>query len=606
MRPVPFFLALTLMPGVALAEPLPTQLKDAKTPDVKITGHIVRPKPKAIPPSELDVPPGFEVQVFADDLVNPRMLAVHDSGTVYVTRRKLGDVLMLRDTDGDGRADERRVVANRTNAHGIAIDGDTLYLVTIKELYKTSIQSDGSLAPLERLISDLPDAGQHPNRTLVVGPDKQLYLSVGSTCNACADDNPENATLLQVKPDGSSRKIFASGLRNTIGFAFEPETGVLYGMDHGMDWLGDNVQHEELNLIQKGKSYGWPYIYEEDGINPADQPPGKITHQQWAARSVAPVGLYVPHSAPMQMAFYTGDRFPEEYRGDAFVAMRGSWNRRPPSGYEVLRIRFDEGKPVGFEPLVSGFLVQDGEGWARSARLAGLAQTRDGALLVSDDDNGVIYRVSYTGNSGNGEKSSDASRQPTHAEGSRVGMLEGPQSTREAQPDKPAELSRAILGARGSSLELQSSAFQDGTTLPDEHAAEQDNISPPLQWKAGPDGTRSYVVIMEDPDVSSEPPFIHWLLYNLPADTTELTAAVPGAAALETPEGALQGRNDRGSFGYYGPRPPKGDSPHHYHFQVFALDRMLDVPHGASRAELLKAMQGHVLASDEVVGRFSR
>jgi Raf kinase inhibitor-like YbhB/YbcL family protein len=111
---------------------------------------------------------------------------------------------------------------------------------------------------------------------------------------------------------------------------------------------------------------------------------------------------------------------------------------------------------------------------------------------------------------------------------------------------------------------------------------------------------------MEDPDVSSEPPFIHWLLYNLPADTTELTAAVPGAAALETPEGALQGRNDRGSFGYYGPRPPKGDSPHHYHFQVFALDRMLDVPHAASRAELLKAMQGHVLASDEVVGRFSR
>jgi len=604
MRPVPFALALFLLPGAASAESLPAQLNDPKASDVKITGHIVQPKQKTIPVSELDVPPGFDVQVFAEDLVNPRMMAVHNNGTVYVSRRKVGDVLMLRDTDGDGRADERRVVANRTNAHGIAIDGDTLYLVTIKELYKTTIKPDGSLEPLQRLLDDLPDAGQHPNRTLVVGPDKQLYLSVGSTCNACADDNPENATLLQVKPDGSSRKIYASGLRNTIGFGFEPSGGALYGMDHGMDWLGDNVQHEELNLIQQGKSYGWPYIYEEDGINPADQPPGKLTHEQWAARSVAPVGLYVPHSAPMQMAFYTGDQFPEDYRGDAFVAMRGSWNRRPPSGYEVLRIRFEDGKPAGFEPLVSGFLVEDGDGWARSARLAGLAQARDGALLVSDDDNGVIYRISYSGKEGGGGTS--AERQPTHAEGSRVGMLDGSQSKLETPPEKPAKLSRALLDAGGSSLNLKSMAFEDGTTLPAEHGAEQDNVSPSLHWQAGPDGTKSYAVIMEDPDESSEPPFVHWLLYNLPADTTELEAAVPGAAALETPDGALQGRNDHGSFGYYGPRPPKEDSAHHYHFQVFALDRQLDLPHGASRAELLDAMKGHVLASDELVGRYSR
>ena len=604
MRPVPFALALFLLPASASAEPLPAQLNDAKTPEVKITGHIVRPKPKTIPASQLDVPPGFEVQVFAEGLINPRMLAVHDNGTVYVSRRKLGDVLMLRDTDGDGRADERRVVANRPNAHGIAIDEDTLYLVTIKELYKTRIQPDGSLAPLQRLLADLPDAGQHPNRTLVVGPDKQLYLSVGSTCNACADDNPENATLLQVKPDGSSRKIYASGLRNTIGFGFEPSSGALYGMDHGMDWLGDNVQHEELNLIQQGKNYGWPYIYEEDGINPADQPPGKLTHKQWAARSVAPVGLYVPHSAPMQMAFYTGEQFPEAYRGDAFVAMRGSWNRRPPSGYEVLRIRFEDGKPVGFEPLVSGFLVEDGEGWAQSARLAGIAQAKDGAMLVSDDDNGVIYRISYTGQGAANGGTSD--RQPTYAEGTRVGMLEGPQSKLDAQPDKPAKLSRAILDAQGSSLQLESDTFKDGTSLPSEQAAEQDNVSPALRWKAGPDGTQSYAVIMEDPDVSSEPPFVHWLLYNLPADTTELSPGVPGAAALEMPEGALQGRNDRGGLGYYGPRPPKGEPAHHYHFQVFALDRQLDLPHAASRAELLEAMRGHVLVSDELVGRYSR
>lgn len=134
---------------------------------------------------------------------------------------------MIRDTDGDGVADEQKVVASRPQMHGIAIDGSTIYLATVNDVYRTAIQADGSLGELERIIDDLPDAGQHPNRTLAMGPDDKLYISAGSTCNACAESSPESATILQAEPDGSSRTIFAPGLRNTIGFGFEPETGAL-------------------------------------------------------------------------------------------------------------------------------------------------------------------------------------------------------------------------------------------------------------------------------------------------------------------------------------------------------------------------------------------
>lgn len=605
----PFALAWPLA-GLASASafaqqaPVSEQLDDPKFSDVQVVGHVLEPSQRPTDIGALQVPPGFEINVFARDLINPRMLAVHNNGTVYVTRRKLGDVVMLKDTDGDGQADQQQVVANRPNMHGIALDGDTLYLVTIKELYRAQIKPDGTLEPLERLASDLPDAGQHPNRTLVVGPDKQLYLSVGSTCNACAEDNPENATLLRVKPDGSSRSIYASGLRNTIGFGFEPDSGALYGFDHGIDWLGDNTQHEELNLIERGRNYGWPYVYGDGELNPADEPPGNITARQWAERSAKPVGLYTPHAAPMQMTFYTGDAFPEAYRGDAFVTMRGSWNRKPPSGYEITRIRFDNGRPVAFEPFVTGFLAQEGDGWTQSARLAGIAQAGDGSLLFTDDSNGMIYRISHNGQEDAG--AGESGRKITNADGAQVGMLPAATQGPQDEPEKPAQLSRTLLERDDQALGLTSSAFGDGQALPPEHAAEQDNVSPPLRWQAGPSGTQSYVVIMENPDVSSEPPFVHWLLYNLPADTSQLSAGLPGAPALEAPKGALQGRNDRGSFGYYGPRPPKDSPAHHYHFQVYALARLLELPFGASRQELLDAMRGHVLASDELIGTFKR
>jgi glucose/arabinose dehydrogenase len=260
------FITVSLCAAVALAWPAFAQ-RDA----VEIVGHVN--KPSKLQPSEaqikrLTVPDGFDVRVFARDLGNPRIIAVAGNGLVYVTRRETGDVLMLRDENGDGKADEQVVVASRPDMHGIAIDGTRMYLATVNDVYVTEINADGTLQELSRIIDDLPEAGQHPNRTLAIGPEGMLFITVGSTCNACGESNPENATVLRASPDGSSRTIFASGLRNTIGFDWHPETGELWAMDHGIDWLGDNEQQEELNLIEEGRQYGWPYIYADGKENP--------------------------------------------------------------------------------------------------------------------------------------------------------------------------------------------------------------------------------------------------------------------------------------------------------------------------------------------------
>jgi len=376
-----------------------------KTPaDVQITGHIVKPAPQPMSDAALSglrLPPGFDIRRFADGLGHPRMIAAAGDGAVYVTRRDTGDVLLLTDRDGDGRAEKPVIVARRPQMHGIAVDGSQVYLVTVKEVFVSERQAGGSLGPLRRIIDDLPDGGQHADRTIAVGPDGYLYISVGSTCNACPETGPEHATILRAARDGSARTIYASGLRNTIGFGWHPATKALFGMDHGIDWLGDDDQPEELNQISRHAQYGWPYIYADGKGNPQDEPPGGISMEQWARMSQPPVLTYTAHAAPMQMVFYDGSQFPAEYRGDAFVAMHGSWNRRPPSGYEVVRIRFSGGRPTAIEPFVSGFLMQQADGgWAHTGRPTGLAMASDGSLLLGDEANGQIYRISYAAGKG--------------------------------------------------------------------------------------------------------------------------------------------------------------------------------------------------------------
>jgi glucose/arabinose dehydrogenase len=352
--------------------------------------------------AQLRVPAGFRVEVFADGLENPRGITVGEDGTVYVAEREAGHVRLLRDSNGDGRADVSRVVAEGmgeglSGVHGLAIRDGRLYMVTEQELYSAPIQADGGLGERTLHIDDIPAGGQHPNRTIAFGPDGMLYLSIGSTCNACVEPIEEHATLVRIDPNSWEREIYAEGLRNTIGFGWHPVSGRLYGLDHNSDGRGNDWPPEELNRIEEGRHYGWPHCGGDRQIDwQVPSEPEEMTRQEFCAQTEPPVATYTAHAAPMQLVYYTADQFPAEYRNDGFVTMRGSWNRNPPVGYEVVRIRFDDaGNPESMESFVSGWLVEGGR--AHFGRLMGLAQDTNGALIVGDDDNGVIYRISYGG-----------------------------------------------------------------------------------------------------------------------------------------------------------------------------------------------------------------
>lgn len=250
---------------------------DKQTKVVPVTGSFYetgRLEPTVARINTLRLPAGFRIAKFAE-IQNPRMLAVNSDGTIYVSQRDLGTLTMLKDTDGDGVADVQKTIATKEKMHGIAISGGKIYLITVKELYVADIKPDGSLSELKMLLNDLPDAGQHPNRTLAVH-DNQLYVSVGSTCNACDESNVENATILRMNLDGTNRKIFASGLRNTIGFGWHPVAGRMYGWDQGIDWLGDDEQKEEFNELAGNQKYGWAYVYDNGKLNPHNKPPAPL------------------------------------------------------------------------------------------------------------------------------------------------------------------------------------------------------------------------------------------------------------------------------------------------------------------------------------------
>lgn len=560
--------------------------------DVTVQGSILEPEPVTISDdaelaAQIKVPEGFTVEVVGRDLGNTRMLATHGEH-VYATRRTEADVIRLNDADGDGKYEDFTIVAARPGMHGLAFHGDTAYFATVNEVYTAPVNADGSFGELTRIIDDLPDGGQHANRTLAIGPDEMLYITVGSTCNECIETSPESATILRASLDGKSRTIFASGLRNTIGFGWEPTSGVLYGADHGTDWLGDEEQKEEFNRIEQGNKYGWPYVFDFGNLNPHMNPPEGITLEQWAAQSKEPVVGYTAHAAPMQMTFYTGTAFPEEYRGDAFIAMRGSWNRRPPSGYEVTRVDFADGEPLGWDHFAEGFLVEHEDGgYGFLARLAGITQTQDGTLLLADDFNGIVYRISYSA-----------------GETAEVAYATMPPDV--TVPPPQSDIAFNLVEADGT-MDVTAPSFGNGEPIPLKHAAEGDNASPALEWGTPPDGTQSILVIADDPDAAEPKPFVHWIIYDITGDATGIGEGLSTDAVLQQPKGAKQGTNSKGQTGYMGPRPPLGDPAHNYHFQVFALDlSQIPVDPGATREQVLAAIDGHVIAKGEVVGTYER
>lgn len=292
----------------------------------------------------------------------------------------------------------------------------------------------------------------------------------------------------------------------------------------------------------------------------------------------------------MQMLFYRGAAFPEEYTGDAFATMRGSWNRNPASGYEIVRIRFANGQPQRIEPFVTGFLTDGGK--THIARPVGLAVAQDGSLLMADDVNGVIYRVAYEGTG-----RANAALPVTAPAGA---MLR--QATQGS--GVPLAKDRTETTAPGV-MTVTSATITAQAPIPAKHSEYADGVSPQISWTPVA-GAKSYAIVMEDPDAKPVTPFVHWLAWNIPATVTHLPEGSQEQMRLTEPEGVFQGATTRGSSSYYGPRPPVMDPPHRYHFQVFALDTLLQVPPGADRDTLLAAMRGRVLAKGELVGQFQQ
>lgn len=560
-----------------------------KKPEFTITGSIN--SPTHLPPdlARLRVPAGYTVSIAATGLGNARIVTVAADGTVYITRRTEADVLMLKDADGDGTYEVRKIVAARPNLHGISLDGATVYLVGTRDLYSAPVLADGSFGTLTKLVEDLPDAGQHANRTIAVGPDGMLYVSVGSTCNECNESNQENATILQISKDGKRRTIFASGLRNTVGFDWNPANGQLWGLDQGTDWLGDNEQAEELNRIAQGKRYGWPFVFGGGMTNPHNAPPNGLTADDWDRISERMVMGYTAHAAAMQLKFARAAAFPADTQRDAFATFRGSWNRAQPSGYEVVRIRFDDaGNPTRFEPFLTGFLTTGPGGEAAwTGRPTGLAFTPDGSMLVTDPENGILYRVRYTG-------SGAAAPMPPV-----LSVLPA------VPPPGPIAVLRPETQASGR-LAVTSPAFAPGGPLPPRFSRYYDNVSPPLSWSDAPPATRSFVVIVDDPDAVPVTPTNHWLAWNIAPAVGSLKEGVPTTIQLAEPPMTRQGAATTGMIGWNGMKPPVGDPPHHYHFQVFALDIPLPAMPGASRETILAGMRGHVLAKGEIVGTYGQ
>jgi glucose/arabinose dehydrogenase len=346
-------------------------------------------------PHPLEVPVGFTIDEVASGVPSPRFMALDPvNGSLVYGSSTTSQVVRLIDTNGDGRYDQQQIVAGGLAAvHSVAFISGQLYAAAEDRLVRLSnFGANGTARQVDQLLG-LPGGAKdlygHRTRTLAIGPDGKLYLAVGSSCDVCVEDTPLRAAILRMNADASGVEVFASGLRNTVGFDWRPFTNELWGADMGRNNLGQNIPPDELNLVEQGKDYGWPYCYGDRTPNPEFNDPNRC------ANTVPPAFNFPPHWAPLGVVFYDRIGFPPSFQGDALVAFHGTARDQVTNlgGYNVVRVHFKNGKPVGMEDLVRGWNA-GGDTWGRPA---GLLLMPDGSLLISDDASGRIYRLRYTG-----------------------------------------------------------------------------------------------------------------------------------------------------------------------------------------------------------------
>ena len=339
---------------------------------------------------QLKLPEGFSITIFAKNLPNARTLAISESGVVYVGTRQQGDVYAVKDNDGDGFAEKRYVIARNLNMpNGVAYKDLNLYVAEVSRIIRFNhIENHLDNPPEPIVIYDkLPSDKHHGWKYLRFGKDNRLYTAVGVPCNICLPEKDIYSSLVRLNKDGSGFEIIARGIRNTVGFDWQPGTNKLFFTDNGRDYMGDDLPPDELNKwTEKGQHFGYPFCHA--GNVPDPELAGDIKCEQF----IAPEWKFKAHIAPLGMRFYTGEQFPKRFKNQLFVAQHGSWNRSKPHGYRIALVNFENGKPVSEQAFITGWLTKDDKVLGRPTDIL---QMPDGSLLIADDTLGVIYRVTY-------------------------------------------------------------------------------------------------------------------------------------------------------------------------------------------------------------------
>jgi glucose/arabinose dehydrogenase len=332
-------------------------------------------------PVTLDLPPGFEANIYAQGLDRPRFMAVSPEGVLFVADMA-GRITAL--PQGSRPV---TVAEDLDRPSSLVFHDGWLYVGETSRISRYRLDSDLEIIESQVIVPDLPESGSHVTRTVLVGRDGRLYVSIGSSCNVCIEEDERRAAVMVYEIDGSGGRVFARGLRNAVGLATHPETGEIWATNNGRDWLGDDNPPETVYIVRDGLDYGWPRCHNGRIEDPDYGQDGSCVGVE------SPVVEFQAHSAPLGLAFYTGSQFPEGYRGDLFIAFHGSWNRSRPTGYKVVHIPLENGEPTGE-------VLDFATGWLQDAdtapgRPVGLTVAPDGSLFVSDDKAGIIYRISY-------------------------------------------------------------------------------------------------------------------------------------------------------------------------------------------------------------------
>ncbi len=335
------------------------------------------------------LPAGFHSQVFAEHLSGPRFIAFSPDGTLFATERgKNGSIVALPDPQHSGRAAQKLVVVSGLDdPTSLLFYQGALYVGEASRVSRFTLGPDYKVTGKQIIVPHLPTGGNHSTRTVLIGPDGYLYVSIGSTCNDCVESDPQRATIWRYNLDGSGGRLYAKGLRNAVGMAINPWNRQIWVTNNGRDLLGDDIPPETVYAVQDGGNYGWPRCHAGDIIDP------DLGHTGDCNGVVKPLVKMQAHSAPLGLAFYNASQFPAQYRG-MFIAFHGSWNRSVPTGYKVIFVPLDDqGHVAGpLRDFATGWLVNKD---TTHGRPVGVTVGPDGSLYVSDDGAAAIYRITY-------------------------------------------------------------------------------------------------------------------------------------------------------------------------------------------------------------------